>query len=297
MFKFFKKKLQAFSIGRKLLGLFGRQMDAAKFEELEKLFYESDLGVVIARELTEKIKALYKQNPQAESNELLAAIKKHLLSILPPSYNLAILHHPEVIMLVGTNGSGKTSSLAKLAGYYKKQGKKVLIAAADTYRAAAVEQLGIWADRLQIPVIKSTTGADASAVVFDAIKAALARDVDVILIDTAGRLHVKTDLMQELQKIVRVVKKLIPEAPHQTLLTVDATIGQNALDQAKTFNSFAPLSGFIMTKLDGSAKGGMAICIQRELNLPIGWIGTGEGIDHFAPFEPISFIDDLLDTK
>ena len=191
-------------------------------------------------------------------------------------------------------GSGKTTSLAKLATHYRNQGKTVLIAAGDTFRAAAVEQLETWARKGDIPLVKSQPNSDPSAVAFDAIAAAKARNLDLVLIDTAGRLQTKTDLMQELAKIRRVCQKQIPDAPHETLLVIDATIGQNALDQAKTFHQFTPITGIVLTKLDSSAKGGIALAIQKELKIPILWVGVGESETDLAPFDADSYLNALL---
>ena len=199
-----------------------------------------------------------------------------------------------MVLIVGANGSGKTTSVAKLANYYKKEGKKGLIAAADTFRAAANEQLETWANRLDIPLIQSQSGSDPAAVAFDALDAALARKMDLLFIDTAGRLQNKTALMQELAKVRRICKEKVPQAPHETLLVLDATIGQNALDQAKTFHQFTPISGIILTKLDGSAKGGIAALIQKELNIPILWVGMGEKEEDLIPFDPAAYLDALL---
>jgi fused signal recognition particle receptor len=196
--------------------------------------------------------------------------------------------------MVGVNGGGKTTSLAKLAKHYQNLQKKVLLVAADTYRAAATEQLEKWAAKLHIDLIKSKQGSDPSAVVFDALSAAKARNIDVVLIDTAGRLQTKTDLMKELEKIRRICQKQVPHAPHETLLVVDATTGQNGLDQAKIFHQYTPIDGIILTKLDGSAKGGIVIAIQKELKIPILWVGLGEKEEDLVPFDAKEFVDALL---
>jgi len=199
-----------------------------------------------------------------------------------------------VIFVIGVNGNGKTTTVAKLANHYKKQGKKVLIGAADTFRAAAVDQLEIWSERLGVEMVKGKPKSDPAAVTFDTIQAAISRKSDVVIIDTAGRLHTRSDLLQELEKMVRVANKALPEAPHETLLTLDATVGQNALTQAEIFHQFAPLSGLILTKMDGTAKGGTAIAIQRKLKLPIEFLGTGESFSDLSPFDANSFVDSLF---
>ncbi len=293
MFGFFKKILSPF--GKKIRALFSKAPDDAAFDHLEQLFYEADLGAATSAELVDKIKALYRKNPSIQSDEILAFVKQELLKGMIPPHTAH--HAPHVILLVGVNGSGKTTTLAKLASHYRAQGKKVLVAAGDTFRAAAVEQLETWAKRVGVDLVKSQPNSDPSGVAFDALAAAKARAIDIVLIDTAGRLQTKTDLMHELAKVRRVCQKQIPTAPHETLLVVDATIGQNAIDQAKTFHQFTPITGIVLTKLDGSAKGGIAISIQKQLNIPIQWVGTGEGAQDLEPFDPETYVDALLGTK
>ncbi|MBI3508497.1 MAG: signal recognition particle-docking protein FtsY [Chlamydiia bacterium] len=269
-------------------------MDDEAFTNLEQLLYEADLGPQLAMEMVDKVKAFARKHPHFTSEECIALIHGELLSLFPPSPVLSE-HRPTVILLVGVNGSGKTTSLAKLAHHFQSEGKKVLIAAGDTFRAAAIEQLEIWAQKVGVPIIKSQRHGDPSGLTFDAIAAGIARQMDIVLIDTAGRLQTKTDLMQELAKVHRVCQKQLPSAPHETFLVIDATIGQNALDQAKAFHAVTPLTGIILTKLDGSAKGGIAVAIQKELRIPIRYIGTGEGEGDFAPFDPKSYLDALLE--
>ena len=201
---------------------------------------------------------------------------------------------PTVLLVVGVNGTGKTTSIAKLAKRYSDQGRKVLLAAGDTYRAAAVEQLSIWAERVGVEIVKQGAGSDAAAVAFDAVNAACTRGHDVVIIDTAGRLHNREDLMRELEKINRVIQKKVPTAPHEVLLVIDATAGQNAIQQAKIFKEHMGVSGLVLTKLDGTAKGGCTISIKRELGLPVRYIGVGEGMDDLQPFEPDQFLDAIL---
>lgn len=293
MFGFFKKILSPFA--NKIRALFSKAPDESAFEHLEQIFYEADLGAATAAELVDKIRSLYRKNPKVNTDQILAFVKQELLQGLVP-YR-PVYSAPHVILLVGVNGSGKTTTLAKLASHYARQGKKVLIAAGDTFRAAAVEQLETWAKRVGVELVKSQPNSDPSGVAFDALAAAKARGIDIVLIDTAGRLQTKTDLMHELAKVRRVCQKQIPTAPHETLLVVDATIGQNAIDQAQTFNKFTPITGIALSKLDGSAKGGIAIAIQKQLNIPIQWVGTGEGAEDLEPFEPESYVDALLGNK
>ena len=290
MFGFFKKILSPFA--KKIRAIFSKAPDDAAFEHLEQLFYEADLGAATAAELVDKIRVLYRKNPSIDTDQILSFVKQELLHGLTP-FKLST-GSPHVILLVGVNGSGKTTTLAKLASYYAKQGKKVLIAAGDTFRAAASEQLQTWAKKVGVDLVKSQPNSDPSGVAFDAIAAAKARGMDIVLIDTAGRLQTKTDLMHELAKIKKVCQKQIPDAPHETLLVLDATIGQNAIDQATTFHQFTPISGIILTKLDGSAKGGIAIAIQKQLKIPIRWVGTGEGAEDLSPFDPEKYLDALL---
>lgn len=284
-----------FNLGRKIKNLLSKSPDDSSFEELERLFFESDLGAAFSMELVDKVKAQFKKNPKMSSDEVLSEIKKEILSILGPDPQITFAEKkPHVILIVGTNGSGKTTTIAKLAKYYSGLGKKVLIAASDTFRAAAVEQIDTWASRLGVDIVKSQSGSDPSAVVFDTLTKAIKKDYDLVLIDTAGRLHTKTDLMQELEKIKRVCKKHIDDAPHETLLVLDATTGQNALDQAEIFNKFTPISSIILTKLDGTAKGGIAIALKHQKKLDVRWIGVGEGSEDLALFERESFVDSLL---
>ncbi|NGX48930.1 MAG: Signal recognition particle receptor FtsY [Candidatus Anoxychlamydiales bacterium] len=303
MFKFFKSKLKKvaislkkFSIGRKLKALFSKKLDASLFEELEKLFYESDLGVKIALELTDKVREILKKDPDTSSDEILKILKAELLNDII-EYEEVEKKKPHVIMIVGVNGSGKTTSIAKIAKHYKDEGKKVLLIAADTYRAAAVDQLASWAEKTDVDIVKSKQGSDPSSVVFDGLTAALNRDVDIVIIDTAGRLHTKTGLMQELEKLKRVSNKVIENSPHETLLVVDATSGQNGVDGAKIFNSYTPISSIFLTKLDGTAKGGIVLSIQKEIKVPIQWIGLGEKLGDITAFNAKEFVDDLLSTE
>jgi len=301
MLKFFKKLIAPFSkiksaLGQKLRTLFSRKLDDSMFQDLEQLFYEADLGPAMASELVDKLRSHARKNPDPSS--FLAAVKEELMKVFPKNIGeKAPATSPHVILIVGVNGSGKTTSLAKLAHYFRSEGKTVLIAAGDTFRAAAIEQLETWGQRVGVPVIKSKPNGDPSAVAFDALASAKAKSIDVVLIDTAGRLQTKTDLMQELAKVRRICQKQIPDAPHETLLVLDATIGQNALDAARVFHQFTPITGIILAKLDGSAKGGIAVAIQKELKIPIRWVGLGEKESDLAPFDPEQYVDALLGLK
>lgn len=281
-------------LGKKIRDLFKRKVDEEMIEELEELFYQSDLGSSTSSALAEHVRKLAKKNTSSE--EILKGIKDELLKeLLAIPLSSMESGSPHVVLIVGVNGNGKTTTVAKLARQYKNEGKNVLIAAADTFRAAAIDQLERWAEKAGCGIVKGRHGSDPAAVVFDAIEAAKSRGCDVVLIDTAGRLHTKTDLMKELEKIRRVCGKALPGAPHETLLVLDATIGQNGVDQASVFHKFTPLSGLVLTKLDGSAKGGTAIAIQKKLQLPIKYIGTGETIEAFSPFNPQEFVNSLFE--
>jgi len=301
MFGLFKKIKSAFQKTRSLLSakiraLFGKPWTEETFAELEQILYEADLGSRCASDFVEHLKIFLKKNPEASSDQILEAMRLHALDILsaPPKVEPKT-GHPLVFLIVGVNGSGKTTSIAKLAKLFQNDGKKVLLAAGDTFRAAAIEQLTTWATRLHLDIVKSKPGSDPSAVAFDALSAAKARGCDVVLIDTAGRLQNKTDLMQELEKIKRTCQKVIPGTPHETILVLDATIGQNAVDQAKTFNQFTPLSGILLAKLDGSAKGGIVLSIYQEMGIPIRWIGIGESADDLAPFDAEEYVLGLFE--
>lgn len=285
------------AFGKKIASLFQKKMDAELWDQLEEMLYEADFGVKTAAELTEKIKGLHRKNPSFEAADYLSALKMHLIEMLKsvPYEPVSIGAAPRVILIVGVNGNGKTTSVAKLAHYFKKEGSQPLVAAADTFRAAAIEQLEIWAVKTGVDIVKGAPKADPSAVVFDAIQAAKARGAGVVLIDTAGRLHTKIPLMQELEKVKRTCNKVLPGAPHETWLVLDATTGQNAIDQAKTFHQFVPLTGIILTKLDGTAKGGIVLAIQREVGVPVRFVGTGEGMEDLQIFDPEAFVQGLFD--
>lgn len=286
-------------LGSKIKDLFSQPIDEETLGKLEQIFYEADLGVQASFDLTNQIREIHRQFPQIGPEELLIEIKKKLSQMLklqnseisePPVEQI-----PLVIMVVGVNGNGKTTSVAKLAKRFQDSGKKVLLAAADTFRAAATEQLEIWAQTLNIEIVKGSTKSDPAAVVFDALTAGKARKADVVIIDTAGRLHTKTNLMQELEKIRKTCRKINSHYPHETLLVLDATTGQNAIDQAKTFHQYAPISGLILTKLDGTAKGGIVVSIQQQLGIPVKFIGIGESLNDIEPFQPDTFVTTLFE--
>lgn len=285
-------------LSQKIKNLFSGSVDEHTLEQLEQLFYEADFGVATAQLLTKKVRALYKENPIIESHAIIEVLRKEILEILTqyrsPVAEETKTEGPTVILIIGVNGNGKTTSVAKLAKLLKNDNKKVLIAAADTFRAAAVEQLEIWAERLSIPIVKGNRGSDPAAVAFDAVTAGKARAMDFVIIDTAGRLHTKTTLMQELEKIRRSCQKVSTGSPHETLLVLDASTGQNAIDQAATFHKYTPITGLILTKMDGTARGGIVISIQKQLGIPVKFIGVGEGLDDLEPFDPETFVSTLL---
>lgn len=288
---------QAF-LGEKLKALFTQPIDESTLDEIEKVLYEADLGPELAGTLTELIRKEHYKNPGSTAEDFLLVIKKAILAILgdtPPALKESMEKDlPTVILVVGVNGSGKTTTIAKLGHFLKNQGKSVILGACDTFRAAAQEQLDIWAERAGIEIVKGKPGADPAAVAFDAYQAAKARGADFLIIDTAGRLHNKTHLMQELEKIKRILGKHSPAAPHETLLIVDANLGQNGIDQARTFHQFTPITGIVLTKLDGSAKGGIVLAAKNELNIPIKFIGVGESMQDLKPFDPEQFVEALL---
>lgn len=290
-----KQALGKTILGQKIRALFGGNIDEETLENLERILYEADLGVQLSLELTNKVRIRLKENNKLSGEQLLLELQSELLKMITfDSFPSQLDHPPQVILIVGVNGNGKTTSVAKLARRYKESGKKVLVAAADTFRAAATEQLEMWAQHLEVDIVKGSAKSDPAAVVFDAMSAAHARKMDVVLVDTAGRLHTKTPLMQELEKIKRSCRKFSSHSPHETLLVVDASVGQNAIEQAQIFNKYTPITGLILTKLDGSAKGGIAINIQRQLKIPVKFIGVGEGIEDLEPFNPETFIQALF---
>jgi fused signal recognition particle receptor len=267
------------------------------WDDLEELLISADVGIATAIKLIERVKSRVKSDKLSDSEQIYAALKQEMVDILqvpsPTNQRGLVSSAPFVVLIVGVNGTGKTLSIAKLANIYLKQGKKVIIAAADTFRAAAVEQIRILGDRIGADVVYQKSGADPGAVVFDGLEAARARKADVVLIDTAGRLHTKFNLMEEMKKIKRVISRSDPQAPHEVFLVLDATTGQNGLAQAKYFTEAVDVTGIILTKLDGTAKGGIVLAICDQLKIPILYIGTGEGIDDIAPFNAQAFVEEL----
>ena len=271
-----------------------RKINGELLEELEELLITSDIGVQTSIDLIDNISR--KSWEIADAEQLKAALKEEILSLLNTQTAVVkkITSTPYVIMVIGVNGVGKTTTIGKLATRQTAAGKRVLIAAADTFRAAAVEQLAIWADRANAEIVKHKDKADPAAVVYDTLEAALARGTDFIFIDTAGRLHTKVNLMEELKKIKRTISKKLPDAPHEILLVLDATTGQNALSQAKLFHEALEVTGIALTKLDGTAKGGIVISICNDLKIPLEYIGVGEKIEDLQDFDPIQFVNALF---
>jgi len=282
------------NIAEKLNGVFAMftRVDEELLEELEETLILCDMGVNTAMTVIEKLRAQIKENRLKEVDEVKTALKEILYELVQFEQPEEIF--PKVVLIVGVNGAGKTTSIGKIAHVYKEQGKKVLLAAADTFRAAASEQLNIWAERAEVPIVKYGEGHDPAAVVYDAIDSAKHRGTDVILCDTAGRLHNKKNLMNELSKISRVIDREYPEADRETLLVLDGTAGQNALFQAREFANTVAIDGIVLTKLDGTAKGGFICAIREELGIPVKYIGVGEGIDDLQRFDAKEFVDSLL---
>ena len=273
-------------------------IDEDFYEELEALLVMADVGVATTEKLLTAIRGAVKRHEVTKPEDVLPFLRGYVAQRLGEGMERTRLSgSPTVILVVGVNGVGKTTTIGKLGNYYSLLGKKVLFAAGDTFRAAAAEQLEIWGERAHATVIRQSEGSDPAAVVFDALQAAQARQADIIFIDTAGRLQNKANLMDELRKIYRVIKREIPDAPHETLLVLDATTGQNALSQAKIFQEVAEVSGVVLTKLDGTAKGGIVVAIKEELGIPVKWIGVGEGLMDFRPFEPEEFVKALFDKE
>jgi fused signal recognition particle receptor len=274
----------------------GRRIDEDLLEELADAMLAGDMGPSTVMALQDEIRGAWKAGEISEAQDILPFLKQRIAatwSVGDRQLRLAA-SGPTVIFVVGINGSGKTTSVAKLASYLRKQGKSVLLGACDTFRAAAIDQLVIWAERCGAQIVKHQPGSDAAAVAFDACEAAVARNVDALVLDTAGRLHTQDHLMRELGKIHRVVRKRIPDAPHETMLVLDATIGQNAINQAKVFSDVTDVTGLFLAKLDGSAKGGIVVGIRDQLDIPVKFVGLGETIDDIEPFDPDAFVEALF---
>lgn len=282
-------------IGRLVLGK--KQVDAELLEELETLLLTADLGVEASQKIIDTLTERLARKELADGEVLYRTLKSVLVESIEPCatpLNIKDSDGPFVILMVGVNGAGKTTTIGKLAKQFQRQGKKVMLAAGDTFRAAAVEQLQVWGERNEIPVIAQHTGADSASVIYDALQSAKSRGIDVLIADTAGRLHTQNNLMDELRKVKRVIQKLDENAPHEVMLVLDASIGQNAINQAREFNEAISLTGITMTKLDGTARGGILFAIAHHLGIPFRYIGIGEGIDDLRPFEAQAFVDALF---
>jgi len=274
----------------------GRKIDDELLDQVHDTMIQDDFGPATSKKLIDDVRAAWKRGEISESGDIVVFLKKAIIAKWPDDVRTLAKapSGPTVILVAGINGSGKTTSVAKLANHLKKQGQKVVLAACDTFRAAAVLQLTQWAERCDVDIVKHSQDADPGAVAYDACEAAVARKADILLIDTAGRLHTQDNLMRELNKIQRVVEKKIPGAPHEVLLVLDATIGQNAVNQARAFGEHVKVSGIILAKLDGSAKGGIVVGIREELNVPVKFVGLGEKIDDLEPFDPETFVNALF---
>ncbi|MBP8002672.1 MAG: signal recognition particle-docking protein FtsY [Chloroflexi bacterium] len=276
----------------------GGEITDETWEDVEALLLQADMGVPTTLELVEKMKERVRKEGLYRAEQLTKAMKQELRAMLttPPIFEMEQPRQITVTMIVGVNGSGKTTSIGKLAHYYKQRGRDVILVAADTFRAAAIDQLKIWSERANVPIIAGQPGADPAALAYDGIRAARGRGHDLILIDTAGRLHTKYNLMKELEKVYGVCRKSVHLAPHEVLLVLDAPTGQNAMNQAAEFKKSVHVSGVILTKLDGTSKGGMVFAIYRELGLPVRFIGTGEKVDQLAPFDADQFVQGLFEN-
>jgi fused signal recognition particle receptor len=278
-----------------------KQIDPEMLTKLENALLAADLGPRTTHQILEAVRQKLERHALSSASDLKAELKNQLLHVLRtvPSSNgnaaAAKVPHPLVIFVVGVNGTGKTTTIGKLAHRLHKDGKNVVLAAGDTFRAAAIEQLAVWATRTGSEIVKTKSGGDPAAVVYDALSSARARNADVVIVDTAGRLHNKQNLMAELDKMKRTATKVIPDAPHEVLLVMDATTGQNGLSQAREFTATAGVTGIVLTKLDGTAKGGIVVAITRELGLPVQYVGTGESIDDLVPFDAETFVTSLFD--
>jgi len=274
------------------------KVDEELMEELEEILIRSDIGVQMSMEIIDRLRTEVRLHKMTDVNEVQVSLQQIMADVMLEDYadteEEVATPKPKIMLFVGVNGVGKTTTIGKLAKRYKEEGKSVLLVAGDTFRAAAVEQLTIWADRANVPIVKQHQGADPAAVVFDGVQAAISRGVDIVMIDTAGRQHTKVNLMNELGKMTRSIQKLINNGPHETILVVDSTTGQNAITQAKMFNEVAKLSGIALTKLDGTAKGGIVLSIKHELQIPVKFIGVGEGIDDLRDFEVKEFVDAMF---
>lgn len=303
MFNFLKKNITALKSAfqktasqfyGKLEAIFKGPLTEEALEKFEEVLIEANFGTKLTSELVASVRKAAKEHKTTDKELLFELLEKALIKELAVYKPLSLTATPSVFLILGVNGSGKTTTTAKLASYFKREGKQVMVAAADTFRAAALEQLSFWCIKVGVPLIEGPTRADPASVAFDASDKALKQNADILLIDTAGRLESKSDLMIEMEKIAKVINKKIPGAPHETWLVIDATLGQNALEQAKVFHKYCPLTGLVITKVDSSSRAGVVFSIQRELKIPIRFLGTGEGEHDLVPFTPEEFVHSLL---
>ncbi len=274
-----------------------KDIDEELYEDLEEILVMGDVGVTTASEIVEKLKDRVKEKNIGTPAKVKGEIKEIVAEMLKGEEEMSLITMPSVILVIGVNGVGKTTTIGKMASMYKAQGKKVILGAADTFRAAAIEQLEVWAERADVDIVKHKEGADPAAVVYDTIQAGIARNADIIICDTAGRLHNKKNLMDELAKIYRVIDKELPYSDRESLLVLDATTGQNAVNQAREFKNVAEITGIVLTKLDGTARGGVVLAIKNDLRVPVKFVGVGEQIDDLQPFNPMAFADGLFDAE
>lgn len=273
------------------------KIDEELFEELEETLVMSDMGVATSEEICDRLRKKIKETGVTDPKEIKGMMKEIITELLGEDEGLRLDSKPSVILVIGVNGVGKTTSIGKIAAQLKNEGKKVVLGAADTFRAAAIDQLGIWAERAGVSMVKSVEGTDPASVVFDTIASAKSKGADVIICDTAGRLHNKKNLMDELAKIYRVIARELPDSSVETLLVLDAATGQNAVNQAREFKNVADITGIVLTKLDGTAKGGIIVAIRNELNIPVKFVGVGEGIDDLRPFNAAEFADGIFEEQ
>ena len=273
------------------------KIDEELFEELEEILVLSDIGCATAEEICSLLRERVKKEGIKDPDEIKKLLNLIISEMIDGDSSLKINTKPSIILVIGVNGVGKTTSIGKIAARLKGEGKSVMLGAADTFRAAAIDQLAVWAQRADVPMVKGVEGTDPASVVFDTIASAKAKGIDVIICDTAGRLHNKKNLMDELAKIYRIIDRELPDADKETLLVLDATTGQNAVNQAREFKNVAPISGIVLTKLDGTARGGVVLAIKNELQIPVKFIGVGEGIDDLQPFDAKEFASGIIDTE
>ncbi len=279
-------------IGRAVLGK--SRVDDNTLDAIEEALVESDMGVDTTLKVIDSLEERVEKDKYMSFDELVGLLREEISALIPETPAATSLPSPYVVLVVGVNGVGKTTTIGKLANYYSRQGKKVIVGAADTFRAAAVDQLSIWAERAGVDIVKQAMGADPASVAFDSVSAAVARKADVVLIDTAGRLHNRIDLMNELTKIRNVIRKVVPDGPHDVMLVLDASTGQNAFQQAREFSRATDITSLVVTKLDGTAKGGVVVGVSDQFGIPVKFIGVGEGIDDIRPFDKASYVEALF---